>query len=433
MEDFDKGLIIALELLSTDQKDAESIIDLLNISPGFTTMLEALTNIRDNSNAIRNYLYQAEEAGHDVKVQDEKQLIDSTGTTFNLGGHLKNIKNSTGNFVNQLAIFRQFLINGGIADLSDRIKKFNEISDRVRLILQSIEEKEKSAQTIIEQVNSLSTQSNDIFQKIEEVHKKSSEVNENANAALNETNAKLAKIRETASEADQLKASVNQYQSEFDAFDKSLQKRLKLFEQFQKSNEEAQAQNTSREKEIDRVIEKSNQMLRGATNAGLAKAFYDASEKYGKDAAEAKKAFYWAIAFLVLSVIPLAAYILPIDELFQKAEVTSDGIKLGGVFARAILLLPTVWLSSFTGHRYWSLFQLHREYSFKAAIAMSVDGFKQQAPEYEQEIAATSFVGLAEKPDYSTPKHSTKSPNPILNYLIKTIQDRFGRMSGSGE
>ena len=51
--------------------------------------------------------------------------------------------------------------------------------------------------------------------------------------------------------------------------------------------------------------------------------------------------------------------------------------------------------------------------------------------DYEQEIAGAAFVGLSEKPEYSPSKESTKSPNPIMDYLIKVIQKRFGKMSGN--
>jgi hypothetical protein len=98
-----------------------------------------------------------------------------------------------------------------------------------------------------------------------------------------------------------------------------------------------------------------------------------------------------------------------------------------------VFLLPGVWLTSFTALRYSSLFQLHREYSFKAAIAMSVDGFKMQAPEYKEAIAGSAFIELATKPDYAPHKDTAKSPNPILGYLVHMLQKRFEKMSGGSD
>ena len=61
---------------------------------------------------------------------------------------------------------------------------------------------------------------------------------------------------------------------------------------------------------------------------------------------------------------------------------------------------------------------------------MSVEGFKAQAPKYEQEIASATFVELSEKPDYSAPKDSGSNPNPIMAYLIRMLEKRFAKLSG---
>ena len=47
---------------------------------------------------------------------------------------------------------------------------------------------------------------------------------------------------------------------------------------------------------------------------------------------------------------------------------------------RIFLLLPATWLTAFFAKSYASFFDLEREYAHKAALAMSVDGFKRQAP-----------------------------------------------------
>lgn len=434
LDNFYRGLVTALELSGpVDEEKSKSIGAIVDLSPGFSSMIDSLTKMRDNSNSIRDYIKSANEAGYAITILDVNQLNDAANRQLNLGAHLKEIKNAAVIFVQQLIAFREFLLRGDVADLSSRIQMFHELSDQIKPILGSVKEKEENATSLVDKINSFSEKANALLQSIETVNKKSAEVNSNSETALNETNAKLAKIREVATEADKLRIQVEQYQGKYGAFDADLESRLKLFKEFEQANQSAQEQNLAREKVIDGIIEKSNQMIKGATNVGLANAFYNASEKYGTDAEKAKKAFYWSIGLLILSVIPLAAYVLPIDAFFVEGEKTREAVKLGGVLARAILLLPTVWLTTFAGHRYWSLFQLHREYSFKAAIAMSIDGFKQQSKQYEEEIAAAAFVGLAEKPDYSPPKESIKSPNPILSYLIKILQKRFGKMSGDEE
>ncbi len=99
-----------------------------------------------------------------------------------------------------------------------------------------------------------------------------------------------------------------------------------------------------------------------------------------------------------------------------------NSLTLAGTTARAALLLQAILLTTFASHRFWALFHLHREYAFKAAIAMSIDGFKQQAPKYEDEITGAAFIELVEKPDHSTPNEAMKSPNPIIDVLLGKVK-----------
>jgi hypothetical protein len=361
------------------------------------------------------------------------RLNDEAGRQFDITTHLKQIKANAGNFVSQLASLRDFLIGGGIGDLSKRIDAFHSLSDDIKSIHDRVKKASRDAEGSLKNVQEVQKNSHATFESIEKIQKAATDVQANSAAALTEINTKLVNIRETTTQAENLAALVDKYQAKYSAFDTELDKRLALFTQFEEANKAAQEQNQLREKEIDRLVREANQMLQGATNAGLAKAFNDASVKYGNEADDAKKGFYWSIMFLVSTVLPLASYIFPIPYLDTVSDSTSNGVTLGGVLSRIVFLLPGVWLTSFTALRYSSLFQLHREYSFKAAIAMSVDGFKMQAPEYKEAIAGSAFIELATKPDYAPHKDTAKSPNPILGYLVHMLQKRFEKMSGGSD
>jgi hypothetical protein len=347
--------------------------------------------------------------------------------------HLIQIKANAGNFVAQLMALSELLVGGGVGDLSKRTDAFHVLANEIKSIHDRIKKVFKDAESALTGVQTTQKNAQTSLDSIEKINKSATDVQTSAAAALTEINAKLVNIRETSTQAERLAALIDKYQAKYEAFDTELDKRLALFKEFEDANKAAQQQNQSREKEIDRLVAEANQMLQGATNAGLARAFNDASVKYGGEADEAKKGFYWSIVFLVALVLPLVAYVFPIPYLDVVSAQTSTGVTLGGVLSRIVFLLPGVWLTSFTALRYSSLFQLHREYAFKAAIAMSVDGFKMQAPEYKEAIAGTAFIELATKPDYAPHKDTARSPNPILGYLVKVLQKRFEKMSGGGE
>lgn len=430
----DMGLTTAYELagsVSDDLPDGAQAALLL--SPNFRPLLDTLAKLRDLSNAIKDYFKIADDGDYAVSVLDVNRLNDAAGRQLDIATHLKQLKTNAGNFIAQLISLRDFLIGGGVADLSRRIDAFHVLAGEIKAIRDQSKKIFKDTENSLASVQDSETSAQSALESIEKISKNATDEQATSAAALTEISAKLVNIREVATQAEKLATLIDSYQARYELFDTELEKRLALFGDFEEATKAANQQNQSREKEIDKLVSEANQMLQGATNAGLAKAFNDAGVKYGDEAEGAKKGFYWSIVFLVASVIPLAAYVFQIPYLDTVAASTSTGVTLGGVLSRIVFLLPGVWLTSFTALRYSSLFQLHREYAFKAAIAMSVDGFKMQAPEYKEAIAGTAFIELATKPDYSPHKDAARSPNPILGYLVRVLQKRFEKMSGGGE
>jgi len=430
----DASLTTAYELAGGTSKELPvGVQAILAISPTFKSLIDTLTKLRDLSNAIKDYFKIAEDAGQKITVLDVNRLNDDAGRQLDVAMHLKQIKAATGNFVSQIMVLRDFLVGGSVSDLAKRTDAFHLLANEMKTIKDSINEVFNDAEVALAGIRTTQKNALSSFDVIEKIDKEVTEAQTTSAAAIAEINAKLAIVRETSAEAEKLVLMVDNYQAKFKSFDTELEKRLALFNEFESANKNAEQKNNAREKEIDRLAGEANQMLQGATNAGLAKAFNDASVRYGEEAVQAKKGFYWSITLLVASVLPLAAYVFQIPYFDPEAPNTTAGVTLGGVLSRIVFLLPGVWLTSFTALRYSALFQLHREYAFKAAIAMSVEGFKMQAPEYKEAIAGTAFIELVTKPDYAPHKESAKSPNPILGYLVNVLQKRFEKMSGGGE
>jgi hypothetical protein len=89
------------------------------------------------------------------------------------------------------------------------------------------------------------------------------------------------------------------------------------------------------------------------------------------------------------------------------------------VLGKVVLLLPASWPTAFFTKSYADFFHLEREYGHKAALAMSVDGFKRQAENYQQEITAEVFMEIRSNP--ATKQGSDPVSHPLYDILSKTV------------
>lgn len=415
IDELDSGLTSILEAASTFDPENQTAAAILALTNDVPSMIKNVTAIKSASDTINNFFQAAKNEGREIQASDPNNMSDGA-TQLNLGAQLPQIKEHAGNFVKLVTRLREFITSDGIADLSVRAKQFHDLAQEVKAIIESIQATETEINEASDGINSIKDNSSQLLQEIQQQKERANEANAHVEVAINETDAKLEKVRELSTQAETLRVQVDQYQAQFDAFQKTIEDRQKAFEEFINSNNKAQEKNEERERKIDEIIEKSNQMLVGATNVGLSKAFNDASDKYGEESGKAKLSFYGAIAILILSALPIAWYLI-------TSTHELNGVTLAGATARAALLLPAILLTTFASHRFWALFHLHREYAFKAAIAMSIDGFKQQAPKYEEELTSAAFIELVDKPDHATPKEAMKSPNPIFDVLLDNVKN----------
>ena len=142
-------------------------------------------------------------------------------------------------------------------------------------------------------------------------------------------------------------------------------------------------------------------MLSSSTVAGLASEFGAIREDLGNKLTDAHTSFNWSVVFLAGSALPLMLFVFapfivaffPANENLARAisgmaAEKSSWHYVGQVLARFLILLPAIWYVSFCTARYNSLFKLKEHYAYKYSMAVAVEGFKKQAPEYEGMIAA---------------------------------------------
>jgi len=241
-----------------------------------------------------------------------------------------------------------------------------------------------------------------------------------ATADVGNVTALVEKIKAIGASADALEQQVAGYTASFDAFQKQLDGRNQEFVQFQANNQEAQAANSKRSDEIDRLTKLADSMISGATTAGLAKSMEDARARYEARMNSARIGFYVAVVVLIASALPLAAHLLPglIGSWIPGLDAKAEGSPYA-VLGKIVLLLPATWLTAFFTKSYADFFHLEREYAHKAALAMSVDGFKRQAEKYQEEITAEVFMEIRNNPAKGSP--ATPASHPLYDVLAKVV------------
>ncbi len=253
-----------------------------------------------------------------------------------------------------------------------------------------------------------------------------------------DASAKLQEIEAITTKAQALKAIVSEHQTALTAFDERLKVRETEFEEGTKELKGLIAGFNDQEEQIKDVIKQSETMLKGATVAGLAGRFDEIRKNLSAEMGGAKRSFYFGVLFLFLSAIPLFVFVLsPLIEFFtpgfmasfQKSGAgtpTTAWQYIAQISARFVILLPAIVFVTFSSKRYRSLFELREHYAYKYSMAVSVEGFKKQAPEYENEIAAMVLEELAYNPadmvNGTTNRQNRRSNHQILGLILNKLR-----------
>ena len=248
---------------------------------------------------------------------------------------------------------------------------------------------------------------------------------------------KSAEMKSAEEKAATLQETISNYQAQFEAFDKELAARSRRFEDETTEFNAIRSRLIDQEEKARKLTNDSETLLRGATNVGLASSFSSLQRQITRELNWARWGFYVSIFFLVVLSLPIAVYVFPaLQVLLKSLGLNSDFMLpktsieaqktpevLAQIAARALLLVPGIWLVRFVSARHERLFRLREHYSYKFSVASSVEGFKKQAPELEQGIAATAFYELTFNPATRMDINSaeTRYPNPAMEWIIKKL------------
>lgn len=307
-----------------------------------------------------------------------------------------------------------------VADLSDRVAAFGTANREAELLRsQTQEQAAMVAATALQAAENAKTLRENVAQA-QTVVASLRELQVKATADASNVATLVEQIKTIAANSDKLEALIGAYDSKFEAFQKELDDRNTAFMQFQADSRTTKEVISKREAEIDRLTNLADSMIAGSTTAGLAKSLEDTRKRYEERMNTARSGFRWSIVFLVVSAVPLAAHLLPglFGDFFPKVSDTAHE-SWYGVLGKVLLMVPATWLTGFYTKTFADFFHLEREYAHKAALAMSVDGFKRQAPKYEEEITAEVFLEILNNPAKGSP--AEPASHPLYDVLSKVV------------
>ena len=251
---------------------------------------------------------------------------------------------------------------------------------------------------------------------------------------------KLADIKATDEKSAAFDETIDSYQSRFEAFDKGIEERNHRTSTEAEALQDIRLGLEAQESELKRLLGESEGLLKGATNIGLASSFSNLQAKISNELGWARFSFYVSIALLLVLSLPIALYVFPglqkligalgvdVALVLPKGSIGEHATPdtLAQIAARALLLIPGIWLVRFAGARHERLFRLREQYAYKYSVASSIEGFKRQAPDLEQGIAATAFYELTFNPATRMDANSSESryPNPAMEWLMKKLGGR---------
>lgn len=265
----------------------------------------------------------------------------------------------------------------------------------------------------------------------EEIEKVRKTAEENEQKIL----ASSASAEEARSKAATVDAQVQAYRDKFMAFEQALDSRDQAFKSGQTRLAGLEGSLKKKDEEADELIAKAKKMLGGATIAGLSETYHNKVKSIDTQLMWSRVGFYVAMSFLFVSVLValnltnfwglITGVIPPIPEPQPGVSATTIAVRtFASLGSRALVVLPSLLLAGFAAHRHSALFRLREEYSHKETMAVSVQGFKEQAPAFQEPIAAAVFQELLSNPAVSMEgKTPEEKPNGFIQRLISPVVD----------
>lgn len=346
--------------------------------------------------------------------------------SIDLSGYFKNLRIASNALIQVLGAMLPLCKADQIGDLSARAEKLGQIARQMEELRLQAERSANIAKSFEGKSERTEAASRELLAAVETILGNLRELQQQATTDASTVVTLVEQIKIVGSNAANLEATINAYEARFKAFQDELDQRTASFLRFEEQTKQAKEMSAAREADIERLTRQADSMISGSTTAGLAKSLEETRKRYEDRMNSARWGFVVAVVLLALTAVPLAAHLLP--GLFGGWLPTTSDVAHNtwyGVLGKVLLMVPATWLTGFFTKSFADSFHLEREYAHKAALAMSVDGFKRQAPKYEEEITAEVFLEIRNNPA----KDSKVEPaaHPLYDVLSKVVDKALKR------
>lgn len=427
LQGFRRQVDLALELLDsirpTDPIAASALV--LNARIGeLQPQLQALSQNAEAAGSQLRAYWRDGAAIRDGNDAFSFDLFDSAGNNYanvDLTANFKQLRNAVNPLISVLGSVMPLCKAEGISDLSARVEALGDVVRQVDGLRVQTSQSASAANEMAEKVAQAERATRDLLTQIETIVAGVREQQQRTTADASSVTTLVEQIKTTGASSSTLEAQVDSYRAKFEAFQSELDGRNEELRQFQADVATAKKENTSREVEIDRLTKLADAMISGSTTAGLATSLEKTRARYEERMNSARRGFVVSVVILVVSALPLAAHLLPglLGDWFPKVPESVHS-SWYGVLGKVLLMVPATWLTGFYTKSFADFFHLEREYAHKAALAMSVDGFKRQAPRYEEEITAEVFLEIRNNP--ARGKDVEPASHPLYDLLAKVVR-----------
>lgn len=205
-------------------------------------------------------------------------------------------------------------------------------------------------------------------------------------------------------------------------------------EQRRKDLEEFKQKQQKRYDELNKQIEN---LLPGATSAGLSSAYNEMRNQFSKSAKWYAGGFYASLCILLTTVLCTRNIILVDTIPLDKGIWISILVLLGNFAVKMPFIIPALWLVIFMSRRRSEAERLSQEYVHKEVLAKSYDSYKQQieklSKEDQKELLPVLMEGMIRAISLNPAetlgkKHQSDSPiSEVLkdNKFIDSIADKI--------
>lgn len=428
LKELDERLTATFTLLEGLQRIDDAAVSL--VVPRLKAIANAIGQIKSNCTAALDQArgfpegFSLNDASGNLQLQ-----VMSGGAAkgvWNLDGSLSTVGSQQMALLDMLTLSLRFGRYKGAGFFQQTAKELRELADELKILL---EESNPRAVNIASALETAQTTAASIAAEAKTALEKQGEIAAlvpEAQTKVNEIEAKLAHIKEISSKSAALEKEVEDYQSSFDAFQKSIDAKISAHGKFEENLKQAESRNAEREASIDKLIDQADTMIRGATTAGLSSSLDETRLAYEKKLKVTQIWFLGSVVVLLVCILPIAAQLIPgpWQYWFSVPTGTADNARMWlSALGKIILVLPATWATAFFAGNYAELFHLAKEYAHKAAMAKAVDGFKREAPKYEEEIVASVFVEISDNPGSRRGPTAAVPQNPLVKRVMETVLD----------